>query len=278
MRRSRFGPALSVLLAVAAGPGGADAAETPVVEAAPGTIVRWDASESDACGMDGRRWSPLAGACWFAIDLLREEPSITVSRWTAGAEQRAEIRLVEYPYPVQKITLQDDSRVNLSSENLERVAAERRRIAALWELEGPPRFDLPLASPLRTRGGSGRFGSRRFFNGQPRSPHTGADYAAAAGEPVFAVADGRVALADDLFFSGMSVFIDHGDGLVSMYFHLSELAVEPGAEVESGQRIGGVGQTGRASGPHLHFGIRWKGARVDPELLLGSPASLPTLP
>lgn len=278
MRRMPLLPTLSMLLVLATGSGGAGGAGTPIVEVAPGTIVRWAASETDVCGMDGRRWSPLAGACWFAIDLLREESSITVSRWIAGSEQRAEIRLGEYPYPVQHITLQDDSRVNLSPEHLERVAAEQQRVGALWRLEGFPRFELPLASPLATRGSAGRFGSRRFFNGQPRSPHTGADYAAAAGEPVFAVADGRVALADDLFFSGMSVFIDHGDGLVSMYFHLSELAVRNGAEVERGQQIGRVGQTGRATGPHLHFGIRWKGARVDPELLLGAPASLPALP
>jgi murein DD-endopeptidase MepM/ murein hydrolase activator NlpD len=278
MQRSALLATLSLLLAVLAATGDAAGTEVPVIEVAPGSVVRWPGPGTDGCGMDGRRWSPVAGACWFAIDLLRGETSVTVSRWIAGTERRAEIRLADYPYPVQHITLEDDSRVNLSPENLERVAGEQQRIAALWELDGTPRFDLPLGSPLESRGSAGRFGSRRFFNGQPRNPHTGADYAAATGEPVFAVANGTIALADDLFFSGRSVFIHHGDGLVSMYFHLDELAVETGVQVERGQRIGRVGKTGRATGPHLHFGIRWRGARIDPELLLAPPASLPTLP
>ena len=83
-----------------------------------------------------------------------------------------------------------------------------------------------------------------------------------------AAADGEVALTGDFFFSGSSVFLDHGDGLVTMYFHLSRIDVEPGARVERGQTIGAVGQSGRATGPHLHFAARWRGARVDPELLL----------
>jgi murein DD-endopeptidase MepM/ murein hydrolase activator NlpD len=135
-----------------------------------------------------------------------------------------------------------------------------------------------LASPLRDRGRSGRFGSRRFFNNEPRSPHTGADYSAAKGEPVFSVADGQIVLADDLFFSGLSAFIDHGDGLISMYFHFSEILVEQGEEVVRGQRIGRVGQTGRATGPHLHFGVRWHGARINPELLLESPTAIAAIP
>jgi murein DD-endopeptidase MepM/ murein hydrolase activator NlpD len=82
-----------------------------------------------------------------------------------------------------------------------------------------------------------------------------------------AVADGVVALADDFFFSGRSVFLDHGDGLITMYFHFSEILVEEGDEIRRGQVIGRVGQSGRATGPHLHVGIRWRGARVDPALM-----------
>ncbi len=122
----------------------------------------------------------------------------------------------------------------------------------------------------------GRFGARRFFNGQPRSPHSGADYAAAEGTPVRAVAAGTVVLADDLFFSGRSLFVDHGDGLISMYFHLSEALPGEGEEVRRGETIGRVGQTGRATGPHLHFGVRWRGARIDPDPLFGSPDRVPT--
>jgi murein DD-endopeptidase MepM/ murein hydrolase activator NlpD len=95
---------------------------------------------------------------------------------------------------------------------------------------------------------------------------------------VLAIADGRVALAADFFFSGGSVFLDHGDGLISMYFHLEEWTVEEGGEVRRGEVIGKVGQTGRATGPHLHMGARWRGARIDPMLLLAPPEQIPTLP
>ena len=101
----------------------------------------------------------------------------------------------------------------------------------------------------------------------PRSPHTGADYAANQGTPVLAAEAGTVRLAEEHFFSGNSIFIDHGDGLVSMYFHMHELFVSPGDRVTRGAVIGTVGSTGRSTGPHLHFGLRWRGARIDPRPL-----------
>jgi len=137
----------------------------------------------------------------------------------------------------------------------------------------PRRFALPLAPPLAELPAASRFGSRRVFNGQPRNPHSGADFAAKTGEPVRAVADGVVALAGNEFFAGNAVFLDHGDGLISMSFHLSEILVKEGDKVIRGQLLGKVGATGRVTGPHLHFGLRWHGARVDPlELLTGKPA------
>ena len=136
---------------------------------------------------------------------------------------------------------------------------------------------MPLVEPLDDLGEGGSFGSRRYFNDQPRSPHSGADYSALEGTPVYSAAPGRVVLADDLFFSGKSVFVDHGDGLISMYFHLSELMVDEGRQVDARERIGRVGMTGRTTGPHLHFGLRWKGARVDPALLLGRASPVPEL-
>jgi murein DD-endopeptidase MepM/ murein hydrolase activator NlpD len=268
-----------VMLAIVFLPAGVGTADVlPEVEAAPGTLVRWVGDGTEECAMDGRRWSALDDTCWFPVDLLREDSVIEVSRWRREKEERARIRIGDYPYSVQYIALEDESRVTLSDENLVRVRREQQLVGALWNLDGPARFTLPLESPLRDRGSSGRFGSRRFFNQQPRSPHTGADYSAAAGEPVFSVADGQVVLADDLFFSGFSAFIDHGDGLVSMYFHFSEILVEKGEDVTRGQQIGRVGQTGRATGPHLHFGVRWRGARIDPELLLEEPSLIASIP
>jgi murein DD-endopeptidase MepM/ murein hydrolase activator NlpD len=243
-------------------------------EVAPGALVRWPGEGVERCGMSGAKWDPLAGACWYAVDLLAPAGSLELGRWRGGVFEARRVRVADYPYPVQHIELADDSRVDLSAEDLARVGRENGLIGALWARRGPPRFALPLAPPLERLPAGGRFGSRRFFNGQPRSPHSGADYAAAAGTAVLAAAAGEVALTGDFFFAGRSVFLDHGDGLLTMYFHLSEIDVEPGTLVERGQRIGRVGQSGRATGPHLHFAGRWRGARVDPALLLAPAGAL----
>ena len=246
---------------------GAPAASEP--EVPPGALVTWPGEGITRCGMSGAKWDPLDGACWYAVDLLTPAGGLELGRWVDGALESRRVRVAEYPYPVQHIRLEDDSQVDLSAEDLARVRRENARIGALWSRRGRAAFELPLRAPLERLPAGGRFGSRRFFNGQPRSPHSGADYAAPAGTPVLAAAAGEVALVGDFFFPGRSVFLDHGDGLVTMYFHLSEIDVAEGSRVERGQRIGAVGQSGRATGPHLHFGARWRRARVDPALLIG---------
>ena len=122
--------------------------------------------------------------------------------------------------------------------------------------------------PLPGVTGGRNFGHRRVFNGQPRAPHSGADLSAATGTPVRAANRGRVVLAKNLFFSGNAVFIDHGLGVYSVYLHLSEIGVEPGAMVGRGDVVGLAGATGRVTGPHLHWGVRVLDARVDPFSLL----------
>lgn len=244
----------------------------------PGGLVRWVGEGINSCGWGGEEWSPFDGACWYPIDLLTPEGPLEISRVVEGRRQQTTISVAAYPYSVQRITLEDDSQVNLSAADLERVRREQKRISALWGRRSERRFVLPLEPPLEALPAAGRFGDRRFFNDQPRSPHTGADYAADEGTPVLAAAAGKVALADDFFFSGRSVFLDHGDGLITMYFHFSETLVEQGEEVGRGQVIGRVGRTGRATGPHLHFGIRWRGARVDPSLMLASVEEIQVVP
>ncbi len=181
-----------------------------------------------------------------------------------------------YPYPEQRLEV-DDRMVNLSAEDLARVERENREVAALWQRESAPRFALPLAAPLAGLPTGGRFGARRIFNGQPRSPHGGADYPVPAGTPVLAAGDGVAVLVADHFFAGLSVYLDHGGGLITMYFHLSRVDVAAGRQVARGAVLGTVGSTGRATGPHLHFGLRWHGARVDPALLLGPVTALRTV-
>jgi murein DD-endopeptidase MepM/ murein hydrolase activator NlpD len=238
-----------------------------VFEVRPGAVVRWPGDGIERCVLRDESQPPLDGACWFPIDLLAEG-DLVVRRVRQGVEEQRVVRPAGYPYPLERIQVEDDSKVNPSTEDLARIAAEQRRVAGLWSWRTPRRFSLPLWAPLAEMPEGGRFGARRVFNGEPRSPHSGTDYSAAEGATVLAAASGRVGLAEEQFFAGRAVFLDHGEGLFSMYFHLSRILVRPGQEVRAGDLLGRVGSTGRVSGPHLHFAVRWRGARVDPGILL----------
>jgi murein DD-endopeptidase MepM/ murein hydrolase activator NlpD len=170
-------------------------------------------------------------------------------------------------YAIQSLKV-PPRQVDLSSEDLARVERERVEIdRALdrWSERQPDalRFVQPVPG---TRSSS--FGSRRVFNGQARNPHSGMDIAAPSGTPVLAPAAGEVIDVGDYFFNGNTVFVDHGRGFVSMYCHLSAVDVKPGQRLSAGERIGAVGMTGRATGPHLHWGLSLGRAWVDPELFL----------
>jgi murein DD-endopeptidase MepM/ murein hydrolase activator NlpD len=159
--------------------------------------------------------------------------------------------------------------VELSAENQERTARERREIAAVYaSLTPEAHWSEPFIVPIPGVEGGRNFGHRRVFNGQPRAPHSGADLRAATGTEIRAANAGQVVLAKNLFFSGNAVFIDHGLGVYTTYLHLSEIDVAVGDEVARGQVIGLAGATGRVTGPHLHWGVRVLDARVDPFSLL----------
>jgi murein DD-endopeptidase MepM/ murein hydrolase activator NlpD len=261
--------AVGVLLASAAA-----GAEPPRVR--PGSIVRWPGEGVEWCAAAGERAEPLDGACLFPIDLLQKPGPLELTRRREGRLERVSVRVSRFDYPVQELTL-PSRMVDLSKADLERVRRENREMARLWKTRGARRFGLPLEAPLDPLPEGGRFGHRRVINGSPRSPHGGADYSVPEGTPVRAAADGTVVMVANHFFGGNAVFLDHGDGLVSQYFHLSRVLVSEGQPIVRGATLGAVGATGRATGPHLHFGVRFRGARVDPALLLGSAAALPCL-
>jgi murein DD-endopeptidase MepM/ murein hydrolase activator NlpD len=159
--------------------------------------------------------------------------------------------------------------VDLDAPTLARVETERGHLkAALARGVAERLWRGPFRAPLEGGRPTGGFGLRRVINGQPRSPHTGYDWAAPAGTPVVAVNAGRVALVAEHFFAGRNVVLDHGLGLFTFYYHLAETRVAPDAPVAQGEVIGTVGATGRVTGAHLHFAVTLAGARVDPEALL----------
>jgi murein DD-endopeptidase MepM/ murein hydrolase activator NlpD len=171
-------------------------------------------------------------------------------------------------FPVQHLTL-PPNQVDLDPPTLARVESEQRELAAVLADSAPERlWQGPFRVPVDGGRPTGGFGLRRMINGQPRSPHAGFDWAAPEGTPVLAANTGRVALVAEHFFAGRNVVLDHGLGLFTLYFHLSEVRVARGETVASGQSVGAVGATGRVTGPHLHFAVILGGARVDPESLL----------
>ncbi|MGF1462779.1 MAG: M23 family metallopeptidase [Maricaulaceae bacterium] len=228
-----------------------------ICRAEPGTEVRVDdiAVTADDEG-------------WFAAGINRDQTGELVIR--AGEDERR-FPIATREYDIQRIDGLPPSKVNPYSEaDLAHIARDRplkargfsSRANGAWFVDG---FQLPVTGARI----SGVYGSQRILNGEPRRPHYGIDYAAPTGTAVVAPAGGVVSLAGpDFFFEGGMVLIDHGQGVISAFLHLSEVDVTEGDRVAPGDRIGAVGSTGRSTGPHLHWQITWRGRRVDPGLAL----------
>jgi murein DD-endopeptidase MepM/ murein hydrolase activator NlpD len=202
---------------------------------------------------------------FIAVD-LRQKPgsySVIVRRPSSGQERRVRIEVEDKDYGVRRLTLPKEM-VDLDSQTLKRVRKEAKTIRALWQ--APASEAVWRGAFLKPLDGDvvGPFGRRSIINDQPRAPHSGVDFRAGSGTPVRAMNHGIVVLTEDRFFAGRSVVLDHGGGILSMYFHLEKILVQKDQFVEKGQVVGLVGATGRATGPHLHLGVRINGARVNP--------------
>lgn len=212
--------------------------------------------------VDDTTWRALIG---IDLDVAPGAYDVTVETGPAAAPTRARRRLVvtAKQFPTRRLTVNPDF-VDPPATVLARIEAEAKRISAIWQSSAPsPLWSGVFMSPVPERANSA-FGTRSIFNGQARSPHGGADFPSPEGTAVRAPNAGRVVLAGDLYYTGQTVAIDHGLGLVSLFAHLSAIDVLEGASVTPGQVLGRVGSTGRVTGAHLHWTVRAGGARIDP--------------
>jgi len=171
-------------------------------------------------------------------------------------------------YETQRLTITNKRKVNPLEEDLKRIRRERSEMDWAFtsfntDIPLAVDFSLPATGPV-----SSPFGLRRFFNDQPRNPHSGLDIAAPEGAPITAPAAGKVVATGNYFFNGNTVLLDHGQGLISMYCHMSRIDVKLGDLVKRDEALGAIGQTGRVTGPHLHWSVSLNNARVDPNLFL----------
>jgi murein DD-endopeptidase MepM/ murein hydrolase activator NlpD len=270
-RRSLLFLAPALLLA-----GAARSAPDPPVAAAQGGVARVQlgkGAQAPKAWLDGRRllvrrergeWIALAGIPLGAKAGAKLSVEITHADGRCAARA---VRVVEKTYLTQHITVPPDQ-AELPPEQLARYEQERehlRRVLQTFTEEGPA--SIALLPPVEGRR-SGSFGLRRIINGVARSPHTGMDIAADVGMSIAAPAPGRVIDTGEYLFLGRTLVLDHGQGLLSLYAHLSALDAALGDPVAAGAPIGKVGMTGRVTGPHLHFSVYLNAVAVDPAIFL----------
>ena len=240
---TKFGPGDIVVITV-------NAASGPV----EGTFLKKHLHFNENKGM----YQAIAG-----IDLNTEPGTYTLALKIGEQTLSRDVRVSKKKYPLQRLTLREDQ-VTLSPENEARADREQKIISALWPVDSQRLWSGRFADPLPGKEVTTPFGVRRIINNIPKSSHSGVDLAAETGEPVKAPNDGVVVLVAEQFFSGNSIVLDHGQGIYTMFFHLSKINVRYGQAVMKGDLIGLVGATGRLTGPCLHWGARVQGARVDP--------------
>lgn len=227
---------------------------------APGTAVTLDDQDLDVLPNG-----------YVVAAFHRDAPASSLLRIGDDCEYR--LSVAQREYRIQRVEGVPQQTVTPPKEQLERIRRERELVAAAkaqlverpdWLMQIDGGFVWPVQGPI-----SGVYGSQRFYNGTPGSPHYGVDIAVPKGTPIYAPAAGRVTLAEpDLFYSGGTVILDHGYGLSSSFLHMSEVSARVGDELQPGDLIGAVGATGRATGPHLDWRMSWRDRRVDPQRLV----------
>ena len=212
---------------------------------------------------DAIEWTALVG-----IPLAAQPGTSHITVQTQdGGKRQVPYAVAPKQYSEQRLKVSPRT-VDLSAEDNARFERERVHLAtvmATFTEPLPSDFHMRVPTPGRR---SSSFGLRRVFNGQARNPHSGMDIAAASGTPIVAPLPGRVIDVGDYFFNGKTVWLDHGGGLLSMVCHLSAIDVQPGDTLQTGQRLGAVGATGRVTGPHLHWGVMLSRTMVDPALFV----------
>ena len=272
---------LTVMLAGAAEPG----LELPQASLVPGGVfigtLQGPDNQPPEVTYDGKRAMVLrSGDRWLTVvglplSITPGSASILV-RFEGATETPLSFDVADKQYSVQSLKVAP-GKVDLSPKDLARSERDSQRIhAALATYSTTPPPTLRLLQPVPGVRSSS-YGLRRVFNNQSRNPHSGMDIAAPTGTPVKAAADGRVLDAANFFFTGNTVIVDHGEGLITMYCHLSNIGVKTGDTLKKGEVLGKVGATGRATGPHLHWAVALNQTFVDPALFLALPIEGPQL-
>lgn len=216
-------------------------------------LVEYDGAQYAVIGI------PLSAALGEHSFVLKSADGQQVTRYFTVQDKH---------YVEQRLTITNQRQVNPNNDDMVRInreSAEMNRAFSSWDETLQPVFSMRApVDGIR----SSSFGLKRFFNEQPRAPHSGMDIAAPEGTPIYAPAPGVVRSTGEYFFNGNTIILDHGHGLITLYCHMNTIDVVPGTRVETGDQIGKVGQTGRVTGPHLHWSINLNNVRVDPALFI----------
>jgi murein DD-endopeptidase MepM/ murein hydrolase activator NlpD len=231
---------------------------------APVETVRVRAFDRDlpAVGITKTTFSVLVG-----IDLAIAPGTYRIAIESGATRTRFLLLVTARKFATRTLNV-DPEFVNPPPGAVPRIQREAKELERIWQTSSSPKLWEGAFVPPVPQPANSAFGTRTILNGEPRSPHSGADFGSPTGTPIKAPNAGRVVLADSLYYTGNTVVIDHGLGLYSLFAHLSEIAVHVEDMIKTGDVIGAVGATGRVTGPHLHWSVRVNGARVDPVSLL----------